>query len=176
MRAAAVPVGSSLRRSAIILARDSECSIPLVALRRRAQEPDGRQLGLLRARSERPRGGGTAEQRDELASFQLIELHLIPASRGRIPGYRIGGDQSGGSGAILQPGSRHAANDSASEFQLAVSGVERCSDGPAAISVAHDEAAINVDRLARHVVGVTAGEKAHDASHVLSSFRSAEGD
>src|SRR5262245_264726 len=33
-------------------------------------------------------------------------------------------------------------------------------------SVAHDETAVDVDGLARHVIGVTAGEKAHDASHV----------
>jgi RNA polymerase primary sigma factor len=33
----------------------------------------------------------------------LIELHSIPPSQGRIVGYRIGEDQSGGNGAILQP-------------------------------------------------------------------------
>jgi hypothetical protein len=32
----------------------------------------------------------------------LIELHSIPASQSRIAGYRIGEDQSGGDGAILQ--------------------------------------------------------------------------
>jgi hypothetical protein len=42
-------------------------------------------------RRERPRGGRAAEQRDELAAFQLIELHSIPASQGRIAGYRTGG-------------------------------------------------------------------------------------
>src|SRR5499426_4091973 len=45
-----------------------------------------------------------------------------------------------------------------------------------AISVAHDEAAVDVDRLARHVVAVATREKAHDASHVLDSLRPAEGD
>jgi len=44
---------------------------------------------------------GTTEQRDELASSQWIELHSIPASQGRIAGYRIGEDQSGGDGTIL---------------------------------------------------------------------------
>jgi hypothetical protein len=44
-----------------------------------------------------------AEQRDELAAFQLIELHSIPASQGRTVGYRIDEDQSGGNGTILQP-------------------------------------------------------------------------
>src|SRR5262245_7783498 len=34
--------------------------------------------GLLSARRERPRGRAS-EQRDELAPFQLIELHLVPS-------------------------------------------------------------------------------------------------
>jgi hypothetical protein len=38
---------------------------------------------LLRARRERPRRRAT-EQRDELAPFQLIELHSVPASQGRM--------------------------------------------------------------------------------------------
>jgi hypothetical protein len=38
---------------------------------------------VLRARRERPRRRA-AEQRDELAPFQLIELHRTPASQGRI--------------------------------------------------------------------------------------------
>jgi len=49
----------------------------------------------LPARRERPRGRA-AEQRDERASFQLIELHSFPASQGRIAGYRIASDQSAG--------------------------------------------------------------------------------
>jgi hypothetical protein len=64
--------------------------------RGRAQEPDGRQFAwLLRAGRERPSDRG-AEKRDKLAPFQLIELHMIPASQGRIAGYQIGEDQSGG--------------------------------------------------------------------------------
>src|SRR5207245_1687618 len=35
---------------------------------------------LLRARRERPRRRRAAEQRDELTSPQLIELHLVPAA------------------------------------------------------------------------------------------------
>jgi hypothetical protein len=35
-------------------------------------------LGLLPTRREWPRGRRTAEQRDELAALQLIELHSIP--------------------------------------------------------------------------------------------------
>jgi hypothetical protein len=42
-----------------------------------------------------------AEQSDELAPFQLIELHLVPPSQGRIAGYRIDEDQSGGNGTVL---------------------------------------------------------------------------
>ena len=43
-------------------------------------------------------------------------------------------------------------------------------------SVAHDETAVDVYGLARHVIGVTAGEKAHDASNVFRSFGSPEWD
>jgi hypothetical protein len=56
----------------------------------------------LRTRGERSRRRRASEQRDELAPFQLIELHSIPASQGWIVGYRIGEDQSGRSGTILQ--------------------------------------------------------------------------
>jgi hypothetical protein len=55
------------------------------------------------AHRERPGSCCAAEQRDELAAFQLIELHSIPASRGRVAGYRIGNGQSAGAGVILQP-------------------------------------------------------------------------
>ena len=37
--------------------------------------------GLLRARRQRQRSSGAAEQRDELASFQLIELHTLLLAR-----------------------------------------------------------------------------------------------
>src|SRR5215472_5211614 len=39
---------------------------------------------------------GHAAAHDELAPFQLIELHPIPASQGRVAGYRIASDQSAG--------------------------------------------------------------------------------
>src|SRR5262245_31693925 len=57
----------------------------------------------LRAHRERPDrcGRRTTEQRDERAPFQLIELHPVPASQGRIAGYRIGEDQSGGNGNVF---------------------------------------------------------------------------
>src|SRR5215469_10718930 len=48
----------------------------------------------MRARCERPRDR-TAEQRDELAPLQVIELHSVP-SQGRIAAYRIRNDQAGG--------------------------------------------------------------------------------
>src|SRR4029450_9112835 len=44
-------------------------------------------LGLLRARRARPRGRRAAENRDELAPFQLIKLHASPRQPG--PDYRI---------------------------------------------------------------------------------------
>jgi hypothetical protein len=43
-----------------------------------AQEANHRHSRLLRARRERPGRGRAAEQRDELASFQSMELHSIP--------------------------------------------------------------------------------------------------
>src|SRR6516162_7726018 len=49
-------------------------------LRRRAvEEAHGRHPRLLRARRERPRGRRAAEQGDELAPFQLSELHSSPS-------------------------------------------------------------------------------------------------
>jgi hypothetical protein len=42
-------------------------------------------------RRQRPRRRA-AEQRDELAAFQVIELHSDPTSQGRIAGYRTGGE------------------------------------------------------------------------------------
>jgi hypothetical protein len=52
---------------------------------------DQRHRRLLRVGAERPSGCRTAEQRNEIAAPQLIELHSIPASEGRIAGYRTGG-------------------------------------------------------------------------------------
>jgi len=52
----------------------------------------------MRARRERPRRRRAAKQRDEIASSQLVELHSVPGSQGRIAGYRIREEQSGGSG------------------------------------------------------------------------------
>jgi hypothetical protein len=51
---------------------------------------------LLRVRRGRRRSRRAAEQQNQLAPFQLIELHSIPASQGRTAEYRIGEDQSGG--------------------------------------------------------------------------------
>ncbi|MGA7344364.1 MAG: hypothetical protein WBY01_02240, partial [Pseudolabrys sp.] len=49
-----------------------------------------------RARRERPCRRRAANQRDELAPLYLIELHSVPVSQGRLVGYPIGEDQSGG--------------------------------------------------------------------------------
>src|SRR3981081_2099004 len=57
---------------------------------RAAEQTNHRHRQLLRARSERPCNRRAADERDELAPFQLIELHSIPASQGRIVRYRIG--------------------------------------------------------------------------------------
>src|SRR5213083_1904346 len=52
-----------------------------ISRRRAAEEPDHRHRRLLRARGERPRRGRAAEQRDETAPFQWIELHrVLPAT------------------------------------------------------------------------------------------------
>jgi hypothetical protein len=48
------------------------------------------------ARGERPRSRRAAEQRDEVAASQFIELHSNPSSQGRFAGYRIGEEQSAG--------------------------------------------------------------------------------
>src|SRR5262245_56172614 len=58
------------------------------------EKPDHRHGRLLRVCRERPRRRRAAEQRDELASFQLIELHSMSASQSRTVGYRIDRDQS----------------------------------------------------------------------------------
>src|SRR5262249_4656962 len=61
---------------------------------------------LLRACRERPSGRRATEQRDELASFQLIKWHSVPCQPG--PDCRIsnGGGQSGGIRAFAQSASR----------------------------------------------------------------------
>ena len=54
-------------------------------------------FGLLRSRGERPSCRPPAEQRDELASFQLIELHSVPpAARAGLSDIELAQDQSGG--------------------------------------------------------------------------------
>jgi hypothetical protein len=45
---------------------------------------------LLRARRERPRRRRTAEERDEVAPFQLIELHSVPARQGGLQDIELG--------------------------------------------------------------------------------------
>jgi len=62
------------------------------------EEPNHWHRRLLRARGERPSGRRAAEERDELAPFQSIELHSVPASQGRFAGYRIGEDHDSAAG------------------------------------------------------------------------------
>ena len=53
------------------------------------EESDDRHCWLLRARRERPRGGSTAEECDELAAFHLITKALpMPVSTARPPWLR----------------------------------------------------------------------------------------
>ena len=54
------------------------------------------------ARGERP-CRGAAEKRDELAPFQPMELHSMPAGQDHHTDYRISRDQSAGMAGIIQP-------------------------------------------------------------------------
>jgi hypothetical protein len=59
-------------------------------------------LGLLRARRGRPRRSRAAEQRDELASFQLIELHSVACQPGAgLQDIEVAEDQLGGIGCFI---------------------------------------------------------------------------
>ena len=61
-----------------------------------SDKPDHRHRRLLCARRERPRGRRAAEQRDEIAPFQLIEVHSVPVNQG--PSCRISNWQRSVSG------------------------------------------------------------------------------
>ena len=73
-----------------------ECCECIGGLARRsaAEKPDHRDRRLLRVRRERPRRSRAAEQRDELAPPQPIEMHPLPL-QGR-QGSGLGGVKSGG--------------------------------------------------------------------------------
>jgi hypothetical protein len=66
-----------------------------VGLRQAADISDHRHR-LLRAHRKQPNCRRAAEARDELTPLQLIEVHSVPVSKGRMAGYRIGEDQSAG--------------------------------------------------------------------------------
>jgi hypothetical protein len=60
-----------------------------IVLRLRHQRADAaHSSALLRLRRKRPRYRA-ADQRDELAPFQTIQLHAVPATLGRIARYPI---------------------------------------------------------------------------------------
>jgi hypothetical protein len=72
---------------------------------------------LLRARRERPRHRRAAEQRDELATFQFDRIASVPASQGRIVGYRMGRDQSAVIGVLAKPVSAPLGHRSRNEVE-----------------------------------------------------------
>jgi hypothetical protein len=68
------------------LAHKSSSQMARGRRRARTQEPNAWQLPrLLRPRRERPRCRRAAKQRDELAPFQLTEMHPIPSRAGSTP-------------------------------------------------------------------------------------------
>ena len=87
-----VELDVAARRPAQLLKPLTECAEPSfcfwIALRNRHQDADpAHPIGLLRPRGEGPRRGCAAEEPDELAPFQLAELHLVhckPGPDGRI--------------------------------------------------------------------------------------------
>jgi hypothetical protein len=88
-----------------------------------SDKPDHRHRRLLCARGKRPSRGRAAEQRDELAPFELIEEHSDPANQGRIAGYRIGNDQSAGSPVISQPAGARQRRRSPGADQIVTGGL-----------------------------------------------------
>ena len=62
--------------------------------------------GLLRVRHNWPRSRRVGEQRDEVASFPLIELHSVPAARAGVQDIELAQISQRGITGILQPASR----------------------------------------------------------------------
>jgi hypothetical protein len=56
------------------------------------EKPDHLQDYLLRPPGNRPHRRRTAQQRDELAPFQLSEFHRVPVSQDRTYSFQIGAD------------------------------------------------------------------------------------
>jgi hypothetical protein len=77
-------------------AQSASEGIEFLFIRSRCSEKSnsGELCWLLRPRRKRPRRRSTAEKRDEVAAFQLIEWHSAPASQGQIARYRIDHSQS----------------------------------------------------------------------------------
>jgi hypothetical protein len=47
-------------------------------------------IWLLRARRERPRSGGAADERDEISPFDLAQYHLLPRAANDTGDFTIG--------------------------------------------------------------------------------------
>src|SRR5262249_1020055 len=79
-----------------------------------ASDAQKQEIGPSGQANEHPQLYAAHSTPSELAPFQLIELHFGPRHQGRIAGYRIGEDQSGGIETILQtPDNADAAIDRA---------------------------------------------------------------
>jgi hypothetical protein len=70
---------------------DRQQKVRVRVRRRGAKEPDYEHRRLLRTRLKRPHNRRAAKQGDELAPFQLIELHSVPCQPDcTLPDFSVG--------------------------------------------------------------------------------------